>query len=79
VKNVTAIMSFLVQSCHSKIPPDVLEPIIKAIADQFVTDRSSPEAMAVGINSIRYETCLFFLLFPEQILLVLFALVSHWL
>ncbi|KMS93972.1 hypothetical protein BVRB_026080, partial [Beta vulgaris subsp. vulgaris] len=53
VKNVTTIMSFLVQSCHSKIPPDVLEPIVKAIADQFVNDRSRPEAMAVGINSIR--------------------------
>ncbi|CEO97306.1 unnamed protein product (mitochondrion) [Plasmodiophora brassicae] len=53
VKNVTAVMSFLVQSCHSKVPPDVLEPIVKAIADQFVSDRSSPESMAVGLNCIR--------------------------
>jgi protein SDA1 len=35
------------------VPPDALEPCIKALANGFVSDRSSPEVMAVGINAIR--------------------------
>ncbi|KAF1755011.1 hypothetical protein GCK72_021578 [Caenorhabditis remanei] len=35
------------------IPPDTVEQLIRVIANNFVTDRNSPEAMTVGINAIR--------------------------
>jgi hypothetical protein len=38
------------------VDPDVLAPCVKTLANHFVTDRSSPEVMAVGLNAIR-EVC----------------------
>lgn len=55
-RHVTVILSFLAQASHSLVPPDVLVPVIKTLANHFVTDRSSPEVMAVGLNAIR-EIC----------------------
>lgn len=36
------------QATHALVPPDVLEPVLKAIANNFVTDRVSNEVMAAG-------------------------------
>lgn len=55
-KNVTKILTYLVQACHSKVQPEVISPCVKTLAYNFVTDRSSPEVIAVGINTIR-EIC----------------------
>ncbi|KAG1706657.1 hypothetical protein DVH05_027509 [Phytophthora capsici] len=52
-QNVTAILAYLVQSCHDEIPPEELLPIVKSIAHNFVTERCSSEVIAVGINSLR--------------------------
>ncbi|CAH0479961.1 unnamed protein product [Peronospora belbahrii] len=52
-QNVTATLAYLVQSCHDKIPPEELLPIVKSIAHNFVTERCSSEVIAVGINSLR--------------------------
>lgn len=52
-QDVTQILAYLVQACHSSVPPEELLPTIKAIAFNFVTDRCSNEVIAVGINSIR--------------------------
>jgi protein SDA1 len=53
---VTKILSYMAQASHRLVPPDVLDPIIRTLANNFVTDRSSPEVMTVGINAIR-EIC----------------------
>lgn len=50
---VTRVLAYLTQACHDMLPPDVLHPILKGLADTFVSERSSPIAMAAGINSIR--------------------------
>lgn len=42
------VLTYLAQATHSLVPPDALEPTVKAIANNFVSDRSSPESMAVG-------------------------------
>ncbi|VVA91183.1 unnamed protein product [Arabis nemorensis] len=56
-KDITQILASAVQACHDGIPSDVVEPLFKHIVNQFVHDRSRPEAIAVGLNVIR-EMCL---------------------
>ncbi|KAI8341259.1 SDA1-domain-containing protein [Chlamydoabsidia padenii] len=55
-RDVTMVLVSTAQATHALVPPDVLEPVLKAIANNFVTDRTSNEVMAVGINGIR-EIC----------------------
>ena len=38
------------------VPPDCLEPVLKVIINNFVTERNSSEVMAVGLNAVR-ELC----------------------
>ncbi|KAI9916165.1 hypothetical protein PsorP6_016725 [Peronosclerospora sorghi] len=52
-QSVTAILAYLVQSCHDEIPPEELLPVVKSIAHNFVTERCSSEVIAVGMNSLR--------------------------
>merc|ERR1719370_1880011 len=35
------------------VPPDCLEPVLRAIVNNFVTERNSSEVMAVGLNAVR--------------------------
>merc|ERR1712181_173537 len=44
------------QAAHEMVPPDCLEPVLKAIINNFVTERNSSEVMAVGLNAVR-ELC----------------------
>jgi protein SDA1 len=55
-KNVTHILTYLAQASHPLVPPDVLQPCIRTLANHFVNDRSSAEVTAVGLNAIR-EIC----------------------
>lgn len=50
---VTQIFVYLVQSCHDYIPPEDILPIIKTIAYHFITERSTDENIALGINTVR--------------------------
>lgn len=52
-RDVTGILSYVVQACHESVPPDEVYGILKVIAHNFVTERCSEEQMAVGINAIR--------------------------
>lgn len=47
------MLAYLTQACHDMLPPDVLHPILKGLADTFVFELRSSVAMAAGINSIR--------------------------
>ncbi|KAI9323748.1 SDA1-domain-containing protein [Dichotomocladium elegans] len=55
-RDVTMVLVAAAQASHPLVSPDVLEPVLKAIANNFVTDRVSNEVMAVGLNGIR-EIC----------------------
>jgi protein SDA1 len=46
----------LAQACHALVDPDTLRPALMAVVDRFVSDRSRPEVMAVGLNAVR-EIC----------------------
>ncbi|KAJ2697654.1 Severe Depolymerization of Actin [Coemansia sp. IMI 209128] len=51
--DVTQILAVLATGTHAFTPPDVLQPLIRAIADNFVADHCSPEVMCAGLNTVR--------------------------
>lgn len=53
---VTTFLAVLAQGTHSLVPPDVLEPIVQKIANEFVSEASASEVAAAGLNAIR-EVC----------------------
>jgi len=54
--SVTSFLASLAQSTHNLVPPDVLEPLIRKIANEFVSEASAGEVAASGLNAIR-EMC----------------------
>ncbi|POR37697.1 Protein sda1 [Tolypocladium paradoxum] len=55
-QSVTSFLASLAQGTHNLVPPDVLEPLIQKIANEFVSEASANEVAAAGLNSIR-EIC----------------------
>eukprot|EP00242_Pyramimonas_sp_CCMP2087_P017803 CAMPEP_0198213366 /NCGR_PEP_ID=MMETSP1445-20131203/28822_1 /TAXON_ID=36898 /ORGANISM="Pyramimonas sp., Strain CCMP2087" /LENGTH=521 /DNA_ID=CAMNT_0043887993 /DNA_START=119 /DNA_END=1681 /DNA_ORIENTATION=- len=56
-REATKLLAIAVQACHDQVPPDVVEPLLRQLVNQFVHDKSRPEVMAVGLQSVR-EMCL---------------------
>ena len=54
--SVTSFLASLAQSTHSLVPPDVLEPLIQKIANEFVSEAAAAEIASAGLNAIR-EIC----------------------
>lgn len=54
--DVTRILQYAAQAVHKLVPSSEIEPVLKAITYNFVTDRNSSEAITVGLNAIR-EIC----------------------
>ncbi|KAK1443022.1 hsda/sda1-related protein [Babesia gibsoni] len=50
---VTKVLAIAAQSVHSEIPGDIVDPVIKQVLDQFVSEDRSNEVITVGINTIR--------------------------
>ena len=55
-REVVRLLQFTAQAAHEMLPPDGVEPSLKAIVSNFVTERNSAEVMAVGLNAVR-ELC----------------------
>lgn len=55
--SVTGFLASLAQSAHPLVPPDVLEPLIQKIANEFVSEASAAEVASAGLNGIR-EVCM---------------------
>lgn len=55
-REVPKILLFGAQASHDLVPPEVLEPMVKTIVNNFVTERNANEVVAVGINAVR-EIC----------------------
>jgi protein SDA1 len=51
--NVTSFLASLAQATHNLVPPDVIEPLVVKIANEFVSEASASEVAAAGINAIR--------------------------
>ncbi|KAI4112093.1 MAG: hypothetical protein LQ339_000101 [Xanthoria mediterranea] len=54
--SVTSFLASLAQATHNLVPPDMLESLVKKIADEFVSDAVAPEVASAGLNTIR-EIC----------------------
>jgi protein SDA1 len=54
--SVTSFLASLAQASHSLVPPDVLEPLIQKIANEFVSEAAAAEVASAGLNAIR-EIC----------------------
>ena len=52
-RDVTKMMAYVVQACHELVPPDELTPLIKTVANNFISDRCPGEVIAVGLNTLR--------------------------
>lgn len=55
-RQVTRILQFAAQASHELVPGDILEPVLKTIANNFITERNSSDVMAIGLNATR-EIC----------------------
>ncbi|EIM80619.1 protein required for actin cytoskeleton organization and cell cycle progression [Stereum hirsutum FP-91666 SS1] len=53
---VPAILVSLAQSVHDFTPPDVLTPVVRKLASEFIHPGVGSEVVAAGLNSIR-EVC----------------------
>ena len=53
---VTQFLACAAQATHEFVPPDVLDPVVKKIAAEFVSEGVAGEVAAVGLNAIR-EIC----------------------
>lgn len=54
--HIPSILAALAQSVHELTPPDVLEPVIRKIAQEFIHPGVGSEVIVVGLNTIR-EVC----------------------
>eukprot|EP01063_Lacrimia_lanifica_P021041 TRINITY_DN28299_c0_g1_i1.p1 TRINITY_DN28299_c0_g1~~TRINITY_DN28299_c0_g1_i1.p1 ORF type:complete len:758 (+),score=371.32 TRINITY_DN28299_c0_g1_i1:54-2327(+) len=55
-QHVTYIMAWASQAVHNLVPPENVHSLVMTIANHFVSDRASSDAITVGINTIR-EIC----------------------
>lgn len=52
-RDVTQIMAAAAQASHDLVPPELISPVVRKIADEFVSDGVAAEVAAAGINTIR--------------------------
>lgn len=52
-RQVTRILQFVAQASHELVPGEVIEPVLKSIANNFITERNSSDVMAIGLNAVR--------------------------
>lgn len=52
----TQLLALAAMCVHRLVTPEAIEPLVKSIANHFVSDRSSADAITIGINTIR-EIC----------------------
>lgn len=55
-RQVTRILQFAAQAAHELVPSEIIEPLIKTLVNNFVTERNSSDVMAIGLNASR-EIC----------------------
>jgi hypothetical protein len=46
--DITLILAIVAQSVHDLVTPDIVEPLIYHIANNFVVDRRPPEVISIG-------------------------------
>ncbi|KAL8953466.1 MAG: hypothetical protein Q9222_000670 [Ikaeria aurantiellina] len=54
--SVTSFLASLAQATHNIVPPDILEPLVQKIANEFVSEAAAAQVASAGLNAIR-EIC----------------------
>jgi protein SDA1 len=67
-ESVSTFLACLAQATHNQVPPDELEPLLRKIANEFVSEASSAEAAAAGLNAVREICTRQPLAMPEELL-----------
>ncbi|KAJ3272038.1 Protein SDA1 [Terramyces sp. JEL0728] len=67
-KNVTQILAYLAQASHELVPPDAMESVVRAIADNFVWSNCASEVVTAGLNALREICSRCPLAMPEELL-----------
>lgn len=52
-RDVTQFMAAAAQASHEHVPPEDIRPVVRKIADEFVSDGVASEVAAAGLNTIR--------------------------
>ena len=52
-RDVTLILQATAHATHDLVPPEVIEETLRAIANNFITERNQGHVMAVGLNTVR--------------------------
>jgi protein SDA1 len=52
-KDATKFLLYAAQASHELVPADIITTLVRCIAQNFVSDTSSAEAITVGLNAIR--------------------------
>ncbi|KAK9499005.1 hypothetical protein O3M35_003528 [Rhynocoris fuscipes] len=55
-KEVTKLLLFVAQASHELVPPEFLEPILRTLVNNFITERNTSDVMAIGLNAVK-ELC----------------------
>lgn len=56
-REVTHLLLFAAQASHDLVPPEIIDQVIRTIANNFISDRNSGEVMAVGMNAVKEICC----------------------
>nr|KAJ3422405.1 hypothetical protein HK105_008224 [Polyrhizophydium stewartii] len=67
-KDVTLILAYAAQSSHELVPPDAIEAVVRAIADNFVWSNCASEVATAGLNGLREICARCPLAMPEELL-----------
>lgn len=54
-REVTRLLQFAAQASHELVPPDCLEPLLRTLVNNFVTERNSSDVIAIGWVLIYYQ------------------------
>jgi protein SDA1 len=52
-RHVTKILACLAQACHSNVPPEEMQSVVRHVLTHFVSDHCRPEVLTVGLNTLR--------------------------
>lgn len=53
---VTRILQFAAQASHELVPPELIEPVVRTLVNNFVSEHNAADVMAIGLNACR-EIC----------------------
>lgn len=76
-QEVTKILLYTAQATHHLVPPEIIQPVLRTVANNFITDRNSGEVMTVGINAIKEVSSRCPLAMTEELLQDLAQYKSH--